>query len=33
MWLLRKHVVDDDLAYQQARQTKSQQFKKSGRGA
>ena len=33
MWLWRKHVVDDDLAYQQARQTKSLQLKKSGRGA
>ena len=33
MWLWRKHVVDDDLAYQQARQPNSQQLKKSGRGA
>jgi hypothetical protein len=33
MWLWRKHIRDDDLAYQEARQTKSQQFKNSGRGA
>jgi len=33
MWLWRKHVVDDDLAYQEARQAKSQPFKNSGRGA
>ena len=33
MWLWRKHVVDDDLAYQQARQAKSQPLKNSGRRA